>query len=133
MSDDKKKLKKGKQLAQGLLSQDECNDLDAFCSSIQLDEINFQSWCHQHENLDLEIPLVVSEESLSFPFHAVVKFSRQIRTQSAHGHTVVRIKVEQGISLETRKDLEKPLVFPGMGDTRDGRSGDLRVIIRIKP
>lgn len=102
--------------------------LDDFCKSIEIPEISLADWEDCHQNLDLTVPLFLSSSEASGGIERTLAFSRTTTTLGRPR----RAKVQCLITVPPQAKDGQTVVVPGEGDACDDRTGDLKVIIRIK-
>jgi hypothetical protein len=110
----------------------EHKDLDDFCASVKVEEINFDEWVKVHKKLDLQFPVYVSSSLAKENTELTVRLSRTIRQTTPKGRTEKREKIEHTFRVRESLLTENILVVKGLGDQTDDEVGDLVIIVRVK-
>ena len=100
-------------------------------SSVELTEIEFETWQQSHSDLDLQIPVwIKSEELLLEKLTKTIKFSRTIK--STPDKSSVRERDSFTLEIPTSIDDGKRIVVKDKGDKKGEFCGDLILILRLK-
>ncbi len=104
--------------------------LEAFCQSVEYDEIAFQSWENCHEDLDLNVPIWLSADDARRGGERVVNFCRHVRETSAS--RPVKTPASVVVSLPPGAADGTRIRLKGQGDGLCDQTGDLTLTVRIK-
>jgi hypothetical protein len=118
----------GKSKPVGSIESADEDALEAFCSQIEVEEFNFESWRDLHDSLDIIIPFYISCELAQTGCTREVEFSRNV---SRNGHEIQREKASVSVIIPPGIDEGWSKMLPGLGDAQDENRGDLKVIIRF--
>ncbi len=113
-------------------AQDDIDLLEQFCREMEHEEIEFESWAKTHSTLDLTLHVVINPESAKNGINCEIRWCRTITQADASSSKITRVKLRENINLPGPINDGQILVLKGLGDEKDHRCGDLKVIIRIK-
>jgi hypothetical protein len=100
-------------------------------SSVELTEIEFETWQRSHSDLDLQIPIwIKSEELLLEKLTKTIQFSRTIK--STPDKSSVRERDSYTLEIPRSIDDGKRIVVKDKGDKKGEFCGDLILILRLK-
>ena len=100
-------------------------------SSVELTEIEFETWQRSHSDLDLQIPVwIKSEELLLEKLTKTIQFSRTIK--STPDKSSVRERDSFTLEIPRSIDDGKRIVVKDKGDKKGEFCGDLILILRLK-
>jgi len=100
-------------------------------SSVELAEIEFETWQHSNSDLDLQIPVwIKSEELLLENLTKTIQFSRTIK--STPDKSSVRERDSFTLEIPASVDDGKRIVIKDRGDKKGEFCGDLIIILRVK-
>lgn len=115
------------------LRSSEQDDLDVFCSAVQIEEICFEEWQEQHSKLDLCYPLIIRRSQIHESFRTVIRMTRTIKDIDAQGNRVeTREKFEQSLELPAEGLKPRSIRLKGLGDRCGERVGDLLIVLEIR-
>lgn len=111
----------------------EQDDLDAFCSSVQIDEIRFEKWQEHHSKLDLCYPLIIRRSQIHETFRTVIRMTRTIKDIDAQSSRVEsREKFEHSLELPPEELKPQKIRVKGLGDRCGKNVGDLLIVLEIR-
>ncbi len=100
-------------------------------SSVELAEIELETWQQSHSDLDLQIPVwIKSEELLLEKLTKTIQFSRTIK--STPDKSSVRERDSFTLEIPASIDDGKRIVVKDKGDKKGEFCGDLILILRLK-
>ena len=100
-------------------------------SSVELTEIELETWQRSHSDLDLQIPVwIKSEELLLEKLTKTIQFSRTIK--STPDKSSVRERDSFTLEIPRSIDDGKRIVVKDKGDKKGEFCGDLILILRLK-
>lgn len=117
------------------LSGDDLEALDAFCSDVHFEDIDFNEWRDTHQHLDLKLTEYISSKEARCDGEKEICYSRTIKTtqkqqpriQKSRQKTTVRIKWTGG------NWQEKEFIFSAKGDQNDQQTGRLIIRLLVRP
>ncbi|GEM_PF-6910621 len=111
---------------------EEEDDLEAFCASVQYEDIPFEKWCQHNDQLDLQYPVTIYRDQLKQTFRTVIRLSRSVRKTDCKTEAGTREKIEHELILDYFEGPEKVIRVCGLGDILGDEVGDLCIIVRVK-
>jgi len=100
-------------------------------SSVELTEIELETWQHCNSDLDLQIPVwIKSEELLLEKLTKTIQFSRTIK--ATPDKSSVRERDSFTLEIPAGSDDGKRIVIKDKGDKKGEFCGDLIIILRLK-
>jgi hypothetical protein len=112
-------------------SEEDLELADKIGSSVELDEIEFETWQRSNSDLDLQIPVwIKSEELLLEKLTKTIQFSRTIK--STPDKSSVRERDSFTLEIPASIDDGKRIVVKDRGDKKGEFCGDLILILRLK-
>lgn len=100
-------------------------------SSVELTEIEFETWQRSHSDLDLQIPVwIKSEELLLEKLTKTIQFSRTIKITPDKSS----VRERDSFTFEIPRSIDdgKRIVIKDRGDKKGEFCGDLILILRLK-
>lgn len=126
----RKKPPNPKPLTQPVHSQDELDDLSAFCAEIEHAEIPFEEWQSCQAALDLRVPLFLAHAELLTGTQKTVTFCRTITEQDGQGRR--RERASAVVIIPAAASEGDTLVLRGLGDRLGSTTGDVLIVLGLK-
>jgi hypothetical protein len=126
----RKKKPTSKDLLEPVHSQDELDDLSAFCTEIEHAEIPFEEWQSCHAALDLRIPLFLAHAELLAGTQKTVTFCRTITEQDGQGRR--REPASAVVTVPAAAAAGDTIVLRGLGDRLGSTIGDVLIVLDLK-
>lgn len=114
------------------LNDEDLELLEQICSSVNYDEISFETWCDQHDSLNLIVNAVLSNSEAKAGCKKNVSWTRKIIT-----------RLQDGSLREKKERISRDIEFPpntiagdtkelsDLGDVKKNQIGNVRVIVKI--
>lgn len=113
-------------------AKEDLEELDTFCLEVEHEEIDFESWSTIHSSLDLTLKVVINAEFAEIGTNCEIRWCKTITKTDKDGSKITRVKLRENLHLPGPLKDGQVLVLEGLGDEKDERCGDLRVIIHVK-
>lgn len=106
--------------------------LKAFCEDVHYEEVDFSFWKFHNDSLDIVIHISITKAEATSGGEKVVSYSRVVysATQKSRSHSI-KEAVQQLISWPTFSVKKFTINIAGLGDVRDEKKGNLKVILNI--
>jgi hypothetical protein len=107
--------------------------LQSFCAEYAPDEMSFDDWCATEERLDLTLYLTLTCEEAQRGGSRDIKYSRT-ETEKLGANETKKTRIPSTCSVSFPAGIESGAVLEieGAGDRCGKRSGNLRIIVRVK-
>ena len=112
-------------------NQEDLDAIEAFCSGVEFEEIEFDSWCNHNNNLDLEFHLSIDPQEATQGCQKTIELSRTIVCQTENGTSSRREKSKHQIEIEAGIRNGHRITLEGCGDRDMDQCGHLHVIVRF--
>ena len=134
-SQSKSALKRGRPAKQrNRLSASDSAALKDFCSQVQVPEVLFTDWTTPHQDLDLTVRVFITALQAASGGIIQVTFSRTTSSTTPDGGSEVsRERVGHTLEIPNSLNGGASFLLPGLGDRKGPDSGDLKIIVEIRP
>jgi len=113
------------------LSDDDHQALTDFCRLATFEETSFESWQNTHTDLDLHVPIWVSQDLAKNGGEALVRCSRSIKSGQSNTKPI-RQPISLNVPIPPGTSDGSRLTLPGIGDQDAEKVGNLIVIVHLK-
>ena len=119
----------------GLADNHSADDIDAieeFCLDVELDEIEYDTWCDHHTSLDLVYTLCIKSQCAAEGCTRIIQISRSVSKLVDDWVVCRREKFQQVVEIPAGAKDGLQIKISGCGDFNASHKGDLLVTIRIE-